>query len=78
MKAFLKFDLADPSERLEHRRAISATDSYICLHQIAEEIFRRVRKYGNHSEEVLNVVESMERQFYEILETYGVDLNDLE
>jgi len=50
MKAILEFDLEDHEEKMEHKRAISATDAYIALSQIANEIFRPHRKHGYHGE----------------------------
>jgi hypothetical protein len=44
MKAKLEFDLDDPSDRKEHIRAVKATQAYICLHDIAEDL-RNIKKY---------------------------------
>jgi hypothetical protein len=46
MKAKLEFDLDDFSDRKAHKRCVSATDAYIALHKIANEIFRPNRKHG--------------------------------
>jgi len=46
MKATLEFDLDDPNDRLAHIRCTKATDIYIVLNKIANEIFRPARKHG--------------------------------
>jgi len=46
MKAKLEFDLNDYSDKLAHKRAVSSTDAYIALNDIANLIFRPARKHG--------------------------------
>jgi len=53
MKAKLIFNLEEPEEIAAHRRAVSATDAYIALSEIANEIFRPARKHG-YPETILN------------------------
>lgn len=45
MKAILEFDLDDPSDRNSHKRAISADNAYIALHEI-DNMLREYVKYG--------------------------------
>jgi len=45
MKAKLEFDLDDHSDRLAHKRCVSATDVYLCLHDI-DNMLREYTKYG--------------------------------
>ena len=45
MKAKLEFDLDDHSDRLSHKRAVSATDVYLALHDFDNEL-RNMVKYG--------------------------------
>jgi hypothetical protein len=44
MKAKLEFDLDDHSDRLAHKRCVSATDVYIALHRIDSDL-REIYKY---------------------------------
>lgn len=45
MKAKLEFDLDDHSDRLAYKRCFSATDVYLCLHDI-DNMLREYTKYG--------------------------------
>lgn len=45
MKAKLEFDLDDPSDRKAHKRCVSATDAYLCLHDI-DNMLRDYTKYS--------------------------------
>lgn len=45
MKATLTFDLDDHDDKLAHKRAISATDAYITLHEI-DNMLREYTKYS--------------------------------
>ena len=44
MKAILEFDLDDYSDKLAHKRAVSATDAYLVLHDLDNEL-RSMLKY---------------------------------
>jgi hypothetical protein len=44
-KAIIEFDLNDYSDRLEHKRAIAATDAFIALHDI-DNMLREYTKYS--------------------------------
>lgn len=88
-KGILEFDLSDYHERLEFRRANSATDAYIALHEISNCIFRPVRKHGYPNpelqklsdklgEDFVKIMDLLENKFYQILEARKVDLDDLE
>lgn len=48
MEAILKFDLADPDQRVEHLRAVYAVDAFICIRDILE-AFRQKEKYSGTS-----------------------------
>jgi len=47
MKAKLEFDLDDPSDRLAHKRAVSATDVYIAINDLDNHL-RQMLKYDAH------------------------------
>ena len=81
----LKFNLNE--EEADFKRAVKATDAYICLWDIANEIFRPHRKHGYPDNRIppvdewtdreYKIVEVLEEKFYEILESHGVNLDDL-
>lgn len=74
MKAILEFDLDDPMDRYSHRRAIKATEAYIAINAIGEKL-RQLDKYSDS--EVVNISE-LRKGYWEILEEYGINLDDLE
>ena len=72
-------------------RAYSATNAYIALNKIAEEVFRPNRKHGygkeienlfdalgDDAEIATEIVDKLETKFYNIIEELGIDLDDLE
>lgn len=81
MKAKLEFDLDDPSDRKAHKRCVSATEAYLCLHDI-DNMLRQKIKYELPIEENSNItlltVESIREEIYSILESHGINMDDLE
>jgi len=77
MKATLKFDLNDSSERLAHKRAVCSTDAYLVLHNIDQELRTKI-KYEELTEEVETALMDVRERLFDLLAEYGVDLNDLE
>jgi len=74
MKGKLEFDLNEPFETSAFKRASSATDAYLAIHDIQERL-RNLAKYG--PEDKISV-ESLQNDFYDILGTHGINLDDLE
>ena len=68
MKATLEFDLNDPDEKLDHKRAVTATEAYIALLRI------RDRLPGIDDE--CNCQFDLQA-FHEILDDLSINLNDL-
>lgn len=92
-KGILKFDMDEPFDRSAFRRACSATEAYIALSDISNEVFRPHRKHGYNDKvlndliensgeavggAVLDAIEVLERMFSEILDRHNIDLNDLD
>ena len=82
MIATLKFDLSKPEEQEEFARATKATQAYLALFDIANDIFRPARKHGyaeidltNLSEKTIKIIAILETKFYEILEDRGIHLD---
>lgn len=74
MKATLKFNLDDPSDKLTHKRCLSATDAYLALHSISERL-RQLDKYGDEDKVSVEMIRS---DFFDILESHDINLDDLE
>jgi hypothetical protein len=74
MKGILEFDLEDSHEKLAHKRALKATEAYIAIFRMSEEIFRHERKHGLYP----SYMSELEDRFYEILDDLDVRLEDLE
>jgi len=82
MKVILEFDYEEASDRLAHKRAISATDVYLALYEISNKL-RTMRKYGHFDDIKLNddqfiIIDKFEDYFYEQLKDRNIDLGDLE
>jgi len=52
----LEYNLEEPHSKKAFRRASSADDAYIALHQIANEVFRPARKHGYADEEIAEMI----------------------
>lgn len=57
MRAKLTFDLSDPDDRNEFTRCTKATDAYIALWDIGQEIFRPHRKHGYSDSRVQELID---------------------
>ena len=87
MKAKLEFDLNDSEDSRKFKIANKSESLLYALHEVGEEVFRPHRKHGytekniphpdNWSEETYEVVSTLEKMFYRILEERGIDFNDL-
>lgn len=86
VKLEMEFDGEDRFDRQALIRTIKADDLYAALHDVAQEVFRPHRKHGysdaklqkllDENESSYDVVEILEKLFYEILENYGINLDD--
>ena len=74
MVATLTFDLSDPDQAAEHRRCCAATDVYIALRDM-ERWMRDQIKHGDA--ERYAGIEAMRDEFYSILGTHNINLDDL-
>lgn len=74
MKGILEFNLDEPFDRLAHQRAVNATNSYLALNAIGQEL-RQIYKYGEND---TIEIEKLREMFYEILSDHNINLNDLE
>lgn len=74
-KMTLTFNMDDYDDALAAKRAMSATDAYICLHS-TDEMFRRALK-NDLNEASEKLIEQLRKDFFNFLEQYGIDLGDL-
>jgi hypothetical protein len=78
-KGILEFDLTEPFEHSAFKRAAHATDAYLALHDIQQDMLRKRYKYDDSlSDEQHDLVETMYEEFFRILEYRGVNMDDLE
>jgi hypothetical protein len=75
MKAVLVFDQEDPDDRAELRRAVAAPRMLSALWEF-NELFRKIRKYEDHGPCAQEMVDRLESAFHELLDGYGVRLED--
>ena len=57
MKAALTFNLDDPDDRKNFRKASNADQAYNTLWEISQEIFRPARKHGYNDAELNKLIE---------------------
>lgn len=74
MKAKLEFDLEDYSDQLSHRRAISATDAYLVLHDL-DNMLREYTKYSKNISEGSEI--ALPEGYHKITEIESVLLHGL-
>lgn len=87
-KGILEFNLEEPFEENAFKRATKATDAYLALFDIANNLFRPYRKHGyadqqmqklfDDNEAMYDLMEKLEEMFYEIMERYNVSLDELD
>jgi len=58
MKAILEFNLDEREDSMNHKRAIKATDAFIALQAIADQIFRPARKHGYGDKRLNELIET--------------------
>jgi hypothetical protein len=80
MRAKLEFDCTEPSESQELKRALNATYAYLALFEIDNTIFRSRVKYplDEYTVEMIELVEKMRQEFFDILAANYVNLDDLD
>jgi len=74
MKAILQFDLNDPDDRESHIRAIKATDAYLVIW----EMFQELRKDWKYSQdpEVVKHAEKYRDLLNSLVHGHGIDLDN--
>ncbi len=69
-KATLEFNLDEPFEKSAFKRACNATDAYLVIHSIANELFRPNRKHGYPSDrQVQKATEFAEQNSWTIFDS---------
>jgi hypothetical protein len=71
-KATLEFNL--PEENSEHMCAVTAQDMNCALWDI-QQMLRNKYKYGTNCNSSEELIGQLYDQFFEIINTYGIDLN---
>ena len=73
-KAILKFDLADPDDRLLHIRAINVTNAYAVLSAMDCWLRNKTKHVDQDKQPSL---EEVREYLHEMLDDYNVSLEDL-
>jgi hypothetical protein len=68
MKATLSFDLSDQEDKIAHLRAVKSYEMYRALDDLRERL-RQIEKYGKEP--------ITQHEFFEIIHSYGINLEDL-
>lgn len=76
MKAKLEFNLELEEDLNSFRRAVSATDCYLAFNDILE-MCRKEIKYGTDESRIYHF-EYIRDSIYEIIDSKGINLDDLE
>ena len=77
-KAILEFDLTDPDDRNEHKRAIKSLDLCLVLWDM-DQYLRSQTKYApdSMSDEVYDALDKAREEFYRIMNEHNVSLDNL-
>lgn len=78
MKAVLEFDLDKTEDRNAHKRAISATDMYLTVHEFFEYLRKRLKYEESVPECCHNAILEARKELLEIMAENSVTLDDLE
>jgi hypothetical protein len=75
-KAILQFDLDDPQERANHKRAVRALDYVLALWEIDQEL-RAIEKYREfNTEEAKELIIEIRAKFYDVLSERDINLDN--
>jgi len=79
-KVTIEFDFEDGQDREDLKELLNYKDYKRALEHIAERVLRKYRKYGfsDHQTDLLksheDVVDFIEKEFYEVLKDYEIEL----
>jgi hypothetical protein len=84
-KASLSFNLNDPDDVEQFRRAVNANAAHIALWEISQQVFRPARKHGyadallrtlfdKNPDYAAELIGLLETRFYEIVNQAGLDI----
>jgi len=76
MKATLTFDLDSPEDAAHHLRCTKALDLALCLNEFNNEI-SSIIKHKDLTEEQSEVYSKIKNLLHEVLEEYGINLDEL-
>lgn len=77
MKAVLIFNLNNQDDKLRYKIANKADSMALSLWEFSQSTLRKIRKYEELTKEEEDMINRVEREFYETLVQYGVDLDEL-
>ena len=85
-KVTIELNLEEIEDEIELKRYLTANDAYMCLREIADQIFRPARKHGYSDAKINKVLEDkeadhedviavLEEKFFDILRENNVSLD---
>jgi|LakMenE18May11ns_1017448.scaffolds.fasta_scaffold9957960_17 hypothetical protein len=75
--ALLKFDLNDPEDEIQHKRAIKSLDMMLCFWDISQYL-RQIVKYEDNSKiSGDDMADKIKEKFHEILDEHGISIDEL-
>ena len=77
-KAILKYDLSDPDDRLEHLRAIKATDMALVIWELVNNTRKRIEyDIDKHDLDGYAVLDGIMTEISDRLDEHGIVIDDL-
>lgn len=73
MIGILKYNLSDLDDNLAHRRAVKSLDMTLALQELKEKLRSKLK----YEEPKLNDLEEFQDFFFQTLNEYSIDLEDL-
>ena len=75
MKGILEFDLNDPSDVVNHKRAVLATEMALILFEVTHNLKRKITE--DKSDEYVRGVDHVLDKIYGLMEEQGINLDNI-
>ena len=76
MKATLEYNLDEHDDVTAHLRAVKSLSMALALNDICESL-RTKEKYGEYTEEVYKIVSDIRNEVHELINSYGLVMDEL-
>lgn len=72
------FDLNEPDDIISHKRFMQSTDMALAMWEFKTNLWSKLKHSPDTmSDEVYNTIEEIQKEFFEILEEYNLNLDNL-